>query len=104
MADATREVMVECEVKRRRRRMSGTGYEPFWKLKLVQDALDDSDTEFRCKDCHGALKLHRRKVTNGSVSHVEHLSRPDSEYCPSGVHFILAKDGRVPRLSARPIR
>ena len=49
MASAEREKMYECEVKRRRVKEGG-GYEPFWKIKKVVDALADSDTEFRCKD------------------------------------------------------
>jgi len=45
-----REKIYECEVKRRRIKAGG-GYEPFWKVKPVADALVDNDTEFRCKDC-----------------------------------------------------
>ena len=51
-----REKMYECEVKRRRVKQSG-GYEPFWKVKAVAVALVDNDTEFRCKDCFGEVKL-----------------------------------------------
>ena len=103
MASQEREKIYECEVKRRQRRKDGAGYEPFWKLKSVQDAVDDNDTEFRCKDCHGAVKLHRRKVAHGPASHAEHLSRVDSEYCPAGMYFLKATDGRTARLSASPV-
>ena len=40
------EKLYECEVKRRRVRAGG-GYEPFWKVKTVADAILDGDTEFR---------------------------------------------------------
>ena len=46
--------LYECEVKRRRVK-SGGGYEPFWKVKPVAEALVDADTEFRCKDCGGEV-------------------------------------------------
>ncbi len=46
----TPEKLYECEVKRRRVRVGG-GYEPFWKVKTVADAILDGDTEFRCKEC-----------------------------------------------------
>ena len=98
-----REKIYECEVKRRRR-VEGGAFQPFWKLKPVQEAVDDEDKEFRCKDCHGAVKLYRRRIPTGPASHVEHLTREDSEYCVAGLHFRKAKDGREPRLSAVPVR
>ena len=105
MAAAKRETIYECEVRRRRQRTGGaSGYEAFWKVKSVQEALDDNDTEFRCKDCHGSVKLHRRKVAHGPASHAEHLHRADSEFCPAGMYFLQAKDGREPRLSENPVQ
>jgi hypothetical protein len=98
-----REHFNECEVKRRRVRSSG-GYESFWKVKTVVDALDDADTEFRCKYCNGPVKLFKRRVENGSAPHVEHKLKSDSEYCSAGVHFLRATDGREPRLSSTPVR
>ena len=95
------EKLFECEVKRRRVRATG-GYEPFWKLKSVADAILDGDTEFRCKDCHGPLKLHKRH-TPGAVSHVEHKLKSDSEHCPAGARFHAATDGRESRLSGAPV-
>jgi len=95
------EKFYECEVKRRRVRESGRGYEPFWKTKKVDEALVDEDTEFRCKDCHGAVKLHKRQVAVGS--YVEHKLKNDSEYCSSGWHFQAAIDGRTSRLSEAPV-
>ena len=50
-----REKFYECEVKRRRVKATG-GYEPFWKVKMIAEALDDNDTEFRCKNCGGAVE------------------------------------------------
>jgi len=96
------EKLYECEVKRRRVRASG-GYEPFWKVKSLADALIDGDTEFRCKDCHGPLKLTRRH-SPGAVSHVEHKLKSDSEHCISGARFTLAGDGREHRLSGSPVQ
>ncbi len=104
MAETKREMIYECEVRRRRQRTGASGYESFWKVKTVQDALDDSDTEFRCKDCHGAMKLHKRKTAGGLTSYAEHLHRSDSEYCPGGMYFTQAKDGRTPRLSESPVQ
>ncbi len=96
------EKFYECEVKRRRLRANGPGYEPFWKLKTLADALLDGDTEFRCKDCHGPLKLHRRH-TAGTASYLEHKLKVDSEYCQQGARFIEAADGRAHRQSATPV-
>jgi len=96
------EKLYECEVKRRRVRAAG-GYEPFWKVKSVADAILDGDTEFRCKECHGPLKLHKRH-TAGAVSHVEHKLKTDSEHCSVGSRFHLAADGREPRFSGSPVQ
>ncbi|QMV19051.1 hypothetical protein GOB94_10460 [Granulicella sp. 5B5] len=98
----TPEKFYECEVKRRRVRTTGPGYEPFWKLKTLADALLDGDTEFRCKDCHGPLKLHRRH-TPGTPSYLEHKLKVDSEHCQQGARFLEAADGRAHRQSATPV-
>lgn len=103
MAVTEREKFYECEVKRRRVRATG-GYEPFWKVKLIAEALVDEDTEFRCKDCGGAVKLFRRQVKNASPPHIEHKFKSDSEYCSAGLHFLKATDGRLARPSAAPVR
>jgi hypothetical protein len=97
------EKIFECEVKRRRVRASGRGYEPFWKVKNVEVALVDGDTEFRCKDCHGAVKLHKRHTVN-AAPHVEHKLKSDSEFCSSGHYFSTATDGRVSRYSGTPVQ
>ena len=97
-----REKIYECEVKRRRVKVGG-GYEPFWKVKPVVDALADSDTEFRCKDCSGEVKLLGRNGKTGTVPYVEHKSSADSEYCVGGMLFKKATDGREPRHSEHPV-
>jgi hypothetical protein len=98
------EKLYDCQVKRRRVRANGPGYEPFWKVKNVQEAVVDGDTEFRCKDCHGAVKLHKRNTESGPTAHVQHKLRSDSEYCTSGHFFAEATDGRAPRTSATPVQ
>ena len=97
-----REKMYECEVKRRRVK-DGGGYEPFWKVKEVAVALSDSDTEFRCKDCNGEVKLLGRNGKVGTVPYVEHKLAADSEYCAGGMLFKKATDGREAKRSEKPI-
>jgi len=99
---AEREKMYECEV-RRRRLKAGGGYEAFWKVKNVAVALSDADTEFRCKDCHGAVKILGRNGKPGTVAFVEHKLPADAEFCPSGLLFKKATDGREPKLSEHPV-
>ena len=99
---AEREKMFECEV-RRRRVKAGGGYEPYWKVKNVAVALVDEDTDFRCKDCAGAVKLLGRNGKAGTVPYVEHKVAADAEFCPSGLLFKKATDGRESRRSAHPV-
>ncbi|HEY4380074.1 MAG TPA: hypothetical protein VGN01_06985 [Acidobacteriaceae bacterium] len=99
---AEREKMYECEVKRRRVKVGG-GYEPFWKVKNVAVALSDADTDFRCKDCYGAVKLIGRNSKIGAAPYVEHKLSADAEFCPSGLLFRKATDGREPKPSAHPV-
>lgn len=100
---AEREKMYECEVRRRRVKVGG-GYEPFWKVKNVAVAMSDSDTEFRCKDCQGEVKILGRTGKPGTVPYVEHKSAIDAEFCSGGMVFQKATDGREPRVSERPVR
>jgi hypothetical protein len=97
-----REKIYECEVKRRRVKAGG-GYEPFWKVKNLAEALVDADTEFRCKDCYGAIKLFRTHKTGGPAPHAEHKVRQDSEYCRAGMYFRKATDGREAKPSEHPV-
>ncbi|HVG27228.1 MAG TPA: hypothetical protein VM865_06455 [Acidobacteriaceae bacterium] len=100
---APTEKLYDCEVKRRRLSSTGRGYEPFWKVKTLEEALVDGDTEFRCKHCHGALKLFKRNSASGPSAYVAHKHRIDSEYCAAGAYFREAADGRATRLSSAPV-
>ena len=97
------EKMFECEVRRQRLKAAGRGYEWFWKVKTLQDASEDGDKDFRCKDCHGAVKVHARRVADGPAAHAVHRLKQDSEYCSLGAYFQQATDAREPRLSAAPV-
>ena len=97
-----REKIYECEVKRRRVKVGG-GYEPFWKVKTVAEALADSDAEFRCKDCFGEVKLLGRNSKVGAPPYVEHKSSADAEFCSNGILFKKATDGREPKPSEHPV-
>ena len=99
---AEREKIYDIEVKRRRVAAAG-GYEPFWKVKTVQDALADNDTEFRCKDCHGEMKVLGKTGKAGTIPYVEHKHAVDSEHCANGMLFRKATDGREPKHSGKPI-
>ena len=100
---AERERFYQCEVKRRRVRAAG-GYEPFWKVKEIAVALIDQDTEFRCMQCGGAVKLIKRNTAGAPAPHVEHKLRSDSEYCSAGLAFLKATDGRIARRSEHPVQ
>jgi len=97
-----REKMYECEVRRRRVKPGG-GYEAFWKVKSVAEALEDAGTDFRCKECAGAVKLLGRNGKATTVAYVEHKLIADAEFCPNGLLFQKAADGRAPRPSAHPV-
>ena len=102
MAVLEKEKMYEFEVKRRRVKEGG-GYEPFWKTKTVAEALSDNDTEFRCKDCRGEVKVLGKTSKVGGAPYVEHKHASDGDYCPGGLGFKRATDGRVSRWSERPV-
>ncbi len=97
-----REKIMQVEVKRRRVKAGG-GYEPFWKVKDLAVALVDEDTEFRCKECGGPLKVFKSHKAGQPTSHAEHKEKQDSEYCPLGLHFKKATDGREARASSNPV-
>jgi hypothetical protein len=99
---AEREKIYQCEVKRRRVRAGG-GYESFWKVKTLADAIADQDTEFRCQDCGGAVKLLGRNGKAGTIPFVEHKDPSDAAFCSSGLLFQRSTDGREARLSHRPV-
>lgn len=88
--------MLRCE-QRREYLISGK-HEWRWKEVPVAEAADAGPGEVRCMHCHGAVRIHRRKVAHGPQDHVEHLSRQDSQGCKAGVHF----DG-IHRKSSQPV-
>jgi hypothetical protein len=96
------EKIYECEVKRLFRK-GKFSKEWRWMLKPVPEAISSADAKFRCKHCHGALKLQSKLLPDNASPHVVHKSRQDSEYCPAGIYFLLSKDGRLPRLSLKPL-
>ena len=96
----TAEKIYECEVRKLFLRDGQKRWE--WSKTAVADALKDGATEYRCKDCNGAVKLHGKYVPHGPSLHVEHKSRRDSEYCPSGMYF-RQNPGRQPRISLQPV-
>lgn len=95
------EKIYECEVKKLFVRNGQK--ELAWVTMSVADALADGVTEYRCKDCHGQVKLHGKHVERGPAPHVEHRSRQDSEYCPTGFYF-RQNPGRQPRTSNMPVK
>jgi hypothetical protein len=98
MGDSER--IYECEVKKLFLRNGEKVW--VWVVASVSDALQDEATEFRCKDCHGAVRLHGKHVAHGPAPHVEHKLRQDSEYCPAGMYF-RQHPGRESRISSHPV-
>jgi hypothetical protein len=98
---ASEEKIYECEV-RKLFKIDGVK-EWRWVARPVKDALSEGVTEFRCKECHGAVKLHGKNVEHGPAPHVEHKSKQDSEYCSLGIYF-RRNPGREPRLSLMPVK
>jgi hypothetical protein len=96
-----KEKIYSCEVKKLFVRDGERVWE--WVIAEVADAIRDEATQFRCKDCFGAVRLHGKHVENGPAPHVEHKSRQDSEYCPAGMYF-RRHPGRVPKLSSMPVK
>jgi hypothetical protein len=95
------EKIYECQIRAKYLREGQKVWD--WKTVSVADAISEGASEFRCKDCHGAVKLHGRHVAHGPAPHVEHKSRQDSEHCPSGFYF-RQNPGREPRLSLLPVK
>jgi hypothetical protein len=101
MRDANEERIYDCEVKKLFMRDGQKRWD--WVVMAVADAIRNGATEYRCKDCHGAVKLHGKHVQHGPAPHVEHKSRQDSEYCPAGMYF-RKHPGRLPLLSSMPVQ
>lgn len=73
-----------------------------WKALPVREVIEENLSEYRCKACHGRVRLHGKHIKNGPAPHAEHLSKQDSEYCPMGIYF-RKTPGRQPRLSLQPV-
>jgi hypothetical protein len=94
------EKIYTCEVKKLFMRNGEKVWE--WVTMNVADAIRAEVSQFRCKDCHGAVRLHSKKVEHGPEPHVEHKVHNDSEYCIAGMHF-KRNPGRQQRLSLTPV-
>lgn len=95
-----KEQIYECEAKKLFLRNGQKRWE--WVVMPVKQAIEDGVISFRCKDCHGVVRLHNQRIAQGPEPHIEHKSRQDSEYCPLGMHF-RQNPGREPRLSSNPV-
>jgi hypothetical protein len=74
-----------------------------WVERSVSEVILEKGTaHYRCKDCHGKVRLHGKNASNGPDPHAEHMSKQDSEYCPAGMYF-RQNPGRQPKLSYSPI-
>ncbi len=73
-----------------------------WRVTRVADVISDQLDEYRCKNCHGRIKLLGKHVKHGPAPHAVHMSKQDSEYCPSGYYFRQHPE-RTPRLSQNPV-
>ena len=94
------ERIYECEV--RKLFLRNGEKQRVWVTMGVAEAVQQGVTEFRCKDCHGRVRLHARRVAHGPAPHVEHRSKQDSEFCPAGFYF-RQHPGRTPRHSLSPV-
>ncbi|HEX3821634.1 MAG TPA: hypothetical protein VHW45_14970 [Candidatus Sulfotelmatobacter sp.] len=74
-----------------------------WVERPVSEVIPEKGSAlYRCKDCHGKVKLFDKHVPHAAAPHAEHVSKQDSEYCPAGMYF-RQNPGREPRLSLSPI-
>lgn len=73
-----------------------------WRVTRVIDVITDELPDYRCKDCHGKIKLYNKHVAHAPAPHAVHASRQDSEYCPSG-HYFRQNPGRTSRMSSNPV-
>ena len=58
-------------------------------LKWVEVKVSTVSSGFtvRCRHCHGPVKIHRQRQTNGMKDHVQHRDRDDSENCLGGHYY-----------------
>ena len=98
------EKIYECEAKVKIVTAVKGKYRREWRSKAVLDVLDKVVTDIRCKECHGAFRLHQT-VAHGPTPHVEHRHRKDSESCRAGHYFRQAnKTDDQHRESLNPVR
>ena len=99
------EKMYECEVKIKMVTATKGRYNLRWLTKPVYNYIGVTDAKIRCKDCHGAIRLHGTTQPDAPAPHAEHRSRRDSEYCRAGQHFREAnKTDDQHRLSENPVQ
>ena len=104
MAKAEKEKIYVCEAKRTFVAAVTKVRVRRWIVKPVADVIGVSKVEVRCKDCHGEVRLHAKHVQHGPSPHIEHRNLLDLEYCPAGMYFRQATDGRLSRLSSNPVQ
>lgn len=80
-----KDLMLRCE--QRSQYKVESGYEWRWKEVPVSEVVGTQPSDIRCMHCHGAVRLHRKKVEHGPQDHVEHRLKQDSESCRGGVYF-----------------
>ncbi len=102
MAAAEREKMYECEV-RRRRVKEGGGYEPFWKVKNVADALVGYryGVPLQGLPWRGEGAGQDEQGGHAGVCGAQAYGR--CGVLPGGLRFKKATDGRVSRWSEKPV-
>jgi hypothetical protein len=89
-------LMTQCEQKKKLALTSLTKVEWHW-VRVPVSLVGSSYEAIRCAHCHGAVRM--QKMNHGSLDHVEHRSRQDSEHCKGGIRF----QGKH-RLSLRPVQ
>ena len=93
------DLMAQCEQKKQFA-LSFINSKKEWRwVKVPVSLVGTSYEAVRCAHCHGAVRVRMQKADHGSMDHVEHQSRQDSEHCRGGVHF----HGKH-RLSLHPVQ
>jgi hypothetical protein len=98
------EKIYQCEAKVKILSEAKGEYKLEWRSKPILDVLGKAVEEIRCKECHGAVRLHGRNVAHGPAPHAEHRHRRDSENCRAGHYFRQAgKTDDEHRESSNPV-
>lgn len=69
-----------------------------WKVVDVSRAILSPQNAIRCMHCRGPVRPHKKRVA-GAQTHVEHVSKEDSENCQGGHAF-----KGTHRMSTQPVR